>query len=126
MAMKKILLLISICFITISFPHILMAEDDSENTQNAELKQVFQGNPNKPRIPSNSHINCFYGNGFIELSFPVECEYMEVTLTQNGVSAFFGIVTIDEPRIETSLLTGEYIINCKTDGNQYYQGILYF
>ena len=51
---------------------------------------------------------------------------MEVTLTQNGVSAFFGIVTIDEPYIETPQLTGEYIINCKTDGNQYYQGILYF
>lgn len=124
--MKKTTIYFLLALLVAIFPISILADDNPDGGNNTELIIVPPTTPKKPRIPSNSHINCFYGNGFIELSFPTECEYMEMTLTQNGISAFYGIVTIDEPRIETPLLTGEYIINCKTDGNQYYQGILYF
>lgn len=103
--------------------------DDSGNASsgnNTILEKHDKNSNNGPRIPSRVYIECSYGVGYVEFTFPVECEYMEVTLEQNGVQVYYGVVTPDEPCAEIPVLSGECTVTCHTDGNQTYSGVLFF
>ncbi|MGM9799606.1 MAG: hypothetical protein ACI30M_02835 [Muribaculaceae bacterium] len=102
--------------------------NNSESTQSSTttLEKRKPDVPNGPRVPSRVYIECSYGVGYVEFTFPVECEYMEVTLEQNGVQVYYGVVTPEEPCAEIPLLSGECTVTCHTDGNQTYSGVLFF
>lgn len=102
--------------------------NNSESTQSstATLEKRKPDVPKGPRVPSRVYIECSYGVGYVEFTLPVECEYMEVTLEQNGVQVYYGVVTPEEPCAEIPVLSGECTVTCHTDGNQTYSGVLFF
>ena len=104
----------------------LAADDNGGNNNTVEIPIKEPAPQRPPRVPSRVCIECSYGVGYVEFTLPVECEYMEVTLEQNGVQVYYGVVTPEEPGAEIPVLSGECTVTCHTDGNQTYSGVLLF
>ena len=80
----------------------------------------------RPRTLGDMFITCYYNNECIEVEFPADAECMEVTISNESVSVWSGIITCDAPTCDIPQLVGQYIITCTTDNGLVYQGLLSF
>lgn len=81
---------------------------------------------NRPRIPAKRYLICYYASGFITLKIPNENQFIELTLIDKNQPIWSGYVSIENPSCVIPTLTGEYTLECVTDQNQVFTGILYF
>lgn len=81
---------------------------------------------NTPRTLGDLFITCYYNNECIELEFPADVDFMEVTIGNENTTIWSGVVTADMPSCDIPYLVGNYVIACTTDNGTVYSGLLSF
>ncbi len=71
-------------------------------------------------------MECNYCQGYISLEIPFDIEAVEVTIEDNSMIVWSGVLTPDFPESDIPYLSGEFLITCTTDAGDVYQGILVF
>lgn len=79
-----------------------------------------------PRTLGDLFITCYYNNECIELEFPADVDFMEVTIGNENTTIWSGVVTADMPSCDIPYLVGNYVIACTTDNGTVYSGLLSF
>lgn len=79
----------------------------------------------RPNAPSRVFIECTYGDGGMEFTFPEGVETLTVQISNEGETLTF-VATSEEPRFEIPVLTGEYAIQCTTDDGRVFAGVIEF
>lgn len=79
----------------------------------------------RPNAPSRVYIECTYGSGFINFSFPESIQEISVEI-YNEDESICGVVTNNFPCMELPDMSGNYNIVCTTENNKIYRGILTF
>lgn len=97
-------------------------KDNGEATKSIILREYIPSK--RPRVPSNQGISCWYGEGFLTVSFPDNTNFMEVIVAdeeENGVCA--DVVYPESPTIILPPSTGETLsVTCTTDLGAVYSG----
>ncbi len=79
----------------------------------------------RPHAPSLIYIECEYGVGYVQFSFPAEIYSVNVTLS-NDSYVWTGFASRDFPKMEIPVLTGEYTIKCEANDGRVFYGTLEF
>lgn len=106
-----------------------IAHADSNQPYTYKGKQILVPDrkpTNRPNAPSRVFIECAYGEGFIELSFPAGVETIDAAIYAGESPVWVGQLTADEPSAEIPTLNGEHVITCTSDLEQTFSGLLYF
>ena len=124
--MKRIVNFLAI--IALSFVTVHIANADGNTTslpkKTERLDRKILSDSNSPRILGDLFIACYYNKESIEIEFPADVDYMEVTIANGSVVLWSSIITSDTPSCDIPYLNGEYTITCTTDSGAVYQGIL--
>lgn len=80
---------------------------------------------NRPNAPSKIFIECQYGEGWINFSFPDTSNVLYVEIS-NDSETWTGVATLYEPTIETPCFEGLYTIQCTTDDDRIFIGELHY
>ena len=123
-SMKKLIFLILL--LTSPFIFNVNAEDNNKPIKADRLILIEKEPAKAPRTLGDMFITCYYNNECIEVEFPADAECMEVTISNESVSVWSGIITCDAPTCDIPQLVGQYIITCTTDNGLVYQGLLSF
>lgn len=99
---------------------------DERNEPSKETILERPKNDRRPNMPSKVNIVCSYYPGYLEFSFPPEIETMTVTLSEDSVPVWNGMVFVEEPSVDIPLLKGEYTVSCITDRGHIFIGKLTF
>ena len=83
-------------------------------------------NSNQHKIPSAIFLECHYSVGHIGFSMPSNTEYLYIIIGDEATPVWTGFVTRTTPETDIPVLSGEYAIICRTDGNQIFSGMLKF
>lgn len=83
-------------------------------------------NSNQHKIPSAIFLECHYSVGHIGFSMPSNTEYLYIIIGDEATPVWTGFVTRTTPETDIPVLSGEYAITCRTDGNQIFSGMLKF
>ncbi|MBR5844494.1 MAG: hypothetical protein IKY75_07965 [Bacteroidaceae bacterium] len=90
------------------------------------LDKQIASNNGSPRTLGDLFITCYYNNECIELEFPADVDFMEVTIGNENTTIWSGVVTADMPSCDIPYLVGDYVIACTTDNGTVYSGLLSF
>lgn len=124
MKTAKIIFLVLSLFLPIKIQAMAdQKENDSQETKTV-LKPVKD--PSRPNKPSNYFIECRYGKGFIELGLPEGIEMVFLSIKQDGASMWEDMIFSDGSWIEIPELSGQYVIECRTEDGRIFTGELYF
>lgn len=94
--------------------------------QNTSLLKKEKTDDNNDRSPSPQYIICHYSSESITLNFPAGVDCITVTIGPEYSPLWSGIVAADQPTAELPSLTGEQLVNCRTDTDVLYTGYLTF
>lgn len=104
-----------------------MAEDDpNASSQHIQLRQNNKGATNNPRTPIVDFIYCEYSSGYIELDLQLFSAAVEVSIYNNDMPIWYGILNAEDNSAEIPVLYGSYTIICTTNDGKEYSGVLYF
>lgn len=122
--MKKVKFLVTVLALVFAF-QLSEASTTSSNTTTVIRETILKSNQakktNRPNAPSRSYIECFYGEGFVQVVFPDGIQTMTVRVF-NGVDEYAGTVTADTTWVELPILSGIYDVECTTDDGRVFSG----
>ena len=126
--MKKIfnfLAIIALSLVTVQF---VMADGKTPTLpqKTKRLEKQIPSNNGSPRTLGDLFITCYYNNECIEVEFPADVDFMEVTIGNENTTIWSGVVTADMPSCDIPYLVGNYVIACTTDNGTVYSGLLSF
>ena len=123
-AMKSIIRII-ITIISLSFAS-MSANELSVLSQKENKTILTNNNQSQPKIPSTIFIECYHSIGHIRFTLPSNTEYLYIIIGDEATPVWTGFVTRTTPETDIPVLSGEYAIICRTDGNQIFSGMLKF
>lgn len=123
MKFLKFTLLISVLSSLLTFN--AYADEPSLNQVTRLPRKEVASNQN-PRTLPLLYMECNYCQGYISLEIPFDIEAVEVTIEDNSMIVWSGVLTPDFPESDIPYLSGEFLITCTTDAGDVYQGILVF
>ena len=123
MKFLKFTLLISVLSSLLTFN--AYADEPSLNQVTRLPRKEVASNQN-PRTLPLLYMECNYCQGYISLEIPSDIEAVEVTIEDNSMVVWSGVLTPDFPESDIPYLSGEFLITCTTDAGDVYQGILVF
>lgn len=119
----KFTLLISVLSSLLTFN--AYADEPSLNQVTRLPRKEVASNQNPRSLPL-LYMECNYCQGYISLEIPSDIEAVEVTIEDNSMVVWSGVLTPDFPESDIPYLSGEFLITCTTDAGDVYQGILVF
>ena len=102
------------------------ADEKSKPIKTEKLILIEKEPDRAPRTLGDLFITCYYNNECIELEFPADVDFMEVTIGNENTTIWSGVVTADMPSCDIPYLVGNYVIACTTDNGTVYSGLLSF
>lgn len=124
--MKNLIKLLLLAFTAISAPMIVLADDENNDNLKRTTRLEKQIITQAPRSLCPIYIDCFYTQDYIELSFPLDFDFIEISIEDENSIVWSGYVTADIPYCNIPHCVGEYLITCTTETGVIYQGVLYF
>lgn len=126
--MKKILNFLAIIALSFATVQVVMADGNTPKLpqKTERLDKQIASNNGSPRTLGDLFITCHYNNECIELEFPADVDFMEVTIGNENTTIWSGVVTADMPSCDIPYLVGDYVIACTTDNGTVYSGLLSF
>lgn len=100
--------------------------DEPSLKQVTRLPRKEVASNQNPRTLPLLYMECNYCQGYISLEIPSDIEAVEVTIEDNSMVVWSGVLTPDFPESDIPYLSGEFLITCTTDAGDVYQGILVF
>ena len=124
--MKRILNFLAIIALSIATTQIAFADGNTTllPKKTVRLDRKILSDNGSPRTLGDLFVTCYYNNECIEVEFPADVDFMEVTIGNENTTIWSGVVTADMPSCDIPYLVGEYQITCTTDNGAVYQGIL--
>ena len=101
------------------------SETPNNGTNNTTLLQV-KNTSSKHKSSSTIFIECYYSIGHIRFTLPSNTECLYIIIGDEDTPVWTGFVTRTAPETDMPVLSGEYAITCRTDGNQIFSGMLKF
>lgn len=126
--MKRILNFLAIIALSLVTVQFVMADGKTPTLpqKTKRLEKQIPSNNGSPRTLGDLFITCYYNNECIELEFPADVDFMEVTIGNENTTIWSGVVTADMPSCDIPYLVGNYVIACTTDNGTVYSGLLSF
>jgi len=122
--MKRFLSFAIILILSITTFKISAQNMPLNNEKSTDLQLVNHGK--RARTPSRYSIHCIYSPTYIYFELPSHINQLEISIENETETIWIGQISAIQPMINISELDGSYIINCVTDQNQVFTGILYF
>ncbi len=125
--MKKFIVFALLLIFGLSISATMSASDDNSGVDIPyDTILLHPSRPSgRPNAPSRVYIECTYGIGFINFSFPENIQEVSVEI-YNEEESVAGHVTNSFPRLDLPELTGSFTIICMTEDNRVFQGTLIF
>ncbi len=123
------IILFSILFCLSSF--VGYADDKPSQNPPAEKRVALFypiDNINRPNSPTLQYIiKCYYNFDYMAFELPADVESLTIEIKGGNFIVWQGEVTVEEPYTEIpAYLSGEYDVECTTDMNQIFEGVIVF
>ena len=118
--LKHIIALLTCCIAFYGF-----AGDPNPPVSPPSAPISIPGKPSKrPGAPSRTFIEGWYTNGYIEVTFPAEVEYMTVALSAGEIVVWEDVLTVDEPSAHFPAMYGEFTLTVTTDDGRVFECVI--
>lgn len=104
-----------------------IADSNNGSSDTPPLEPIIalpKPNTKRPSAPSRVSIQGWYSNGYIELTFPAEVEYMTVSLSAGDNVVWEDVLTVDEPSAEFPAMYGEFTLTVTTDDGRVFACVI--